>query len=317
MRTKFALFALMLVALSGRTQSSGTPLREELVEMQRNQGVTLVSTVHLIQITPIDFSRRLAATVRTFSKVSRERCVFSQDGQYVVCPSGGTVEVRGWGDTDSLTIFRPDGTLVQTFGGIRNALPYSWSPDKSRILYIERPTGKKHAGLFVLSTLTGQTESLDATALGGLGIVAHPCWAANNREFVYTVKGSVRIYDFETRKSRQLAKGYWATWSPDGTKIAYRNGSTYYSVDPSGANRKLIVKKRSIRSPLWWSPDSRFVAYTSPIGIRESGSLLEEVRLRVRRLEDGAEDWVFAFSGKTPVGEFQWIAGRGLLAPTN
>jgi len=56
-----------------------------------------------------------------------------------------------------------------------------------------------------------------------------------------------------------------STWSPDGNWIAFRDGDTFYEIRPDGRDKRKLLRRRDVYSPLWWSPDSRFVAYVASV----------------------------------------------------
>jgi hypothetical protein len=62
---------------------------------------------------------------------------------------------------------------------------------------------------------------------------------------------------------------------------------------PDGSDRKKLFHNHwgGAVSALYWSPDSRIVAYVRELGFLQGGALDAEVnQLRVRRLEDGSDD---------------------------
>ncbi len=106
-----------------------------------------------------------------------------------------------------------------------------------------------------------------------------------------------------------LAKGRDATWSPDGNWIAFLDDDTYYAISPSGENGRELFKSRGALSGLWWSPDSRTVAYASRNRLFERPLIAVDVgwvRLRVRRLADNSEDWVAQLSD-VHIPSYQWV----------
>ena len=136
------------------------------------------------------------------------------------------------------------------------------------------------------------------------------CWAPNGKELVFEANGSVQVYEIETNHSRILAAGTEATWSPDGTWIAYRDEqhSDYYVIHPSGDGRKKLFHKGRAVSALYWSPDGRFVAYVH----QDFFALdVEFYHLMVRRLEDNSETWVA--DGVACCIGYQWVRNPELL----
>jgi hypothetical protein len=126
-------------------------------------------------------------------------------------------------------------------------------------------------------------------------------------KIVFENEGSIQIYDTASGKIRDLAKGVNPTWSPDGEWIAFREHDTYYAVRPTGLGKRELFHKKNVTSGLYWSPDSRIVAYVSLAGVLEGGLSLdvETYRLRVRRLEDHSEDWVA--NGVSCCINYDWV----------
>jgi len=130
---------------------------------------------------------------------------------------------------------------------------------------------------------------------------------------VYEGDAGVRVYDVEVNRSRDLVKGKQPTWSPDGNRVAFLDGDTYYAIDPAGAKeRRALFKRWHAESGLWWSPDSRFVAYVSQASLLEGGFSLdvESYWLRVRRLKDNSESRVAGAGGGENYG---WVTNPELF----
>lgn len=163
------------------------------------------------------------------------------------------------------------------------------------------------------------TEATQVIADDPDAFVDPQCWSPDDKHVVYTSNnmaghGAVSIYDVDLKGSRDFSKGTRATWSPDGEWIALLDcppslwGCKYYIVRPSGSEKKVLLKSESATS-LWWSPDSRFVAYVNGAHFFErtpAQQLQEMVRLRVRRLDDNSEaSFADFFDGDTM--DFQWV----------
>jgi hypothetical protein len=235
--------------------------------------------------------------------------------------SGGTVSPDGvevavnsfnWGagyrdHTMSLDIVGTDGSALREHREVRGGVA-CWSPDKSKLamVFFEPPDVK--LGILDLATKKIQTLEPRTTERGSR--LTSQCWAPNGKELVFEANGSVQVYEIATDHSRILAAGTEATWSPDGTWIAYRDEGhdDYYVIHPSGeGNKKLFHKPRSI-SGLYWSPDARFVAYVQ----QDFFSLdVEFYHLMVRRLEDKSETRVA--DGVACCIGYQWVRNPELL----
>jgi Tol biopolymer transport system component len=92
--------------------------------------------------------------------------------------------------------------------------------------------------LQIVDLKSGQTEVIGD---GSEAFVDSQCWSPGDKQIVYTVNKPLevqiaRLYDVQTNKSRDLANGGYATWSPDGKWIAFLHcppsprGCEYYGI---------------------------------------------------------------------------------------
>jgi Tol biopolymer transport system component len=167
--------------------------------------------------------------------------------------------------------------------------------------------------LQILHLKTGETEVIGD---GSEAFVDSQCWSPDDKQVVYKINKPVgvqivRVYDAQAKTSKDLASGGHATWSPDGSWIAFLNcppslrGCKYYGMRTSTNEQKLFFKTDG-QTGLSWSPDCRFVAYVnvaSPFERTPPEQLREMLRLRVRRLEDNAEYSVADFFD----GDIMWF----------
>jgi len=198
-----------------------------------------------------------------------------------------------------------------------------WSPDDSKLVYAART----YSSLEVLDVKTDSTTLIDDK--DAFAFVSEQCWSPDGEHVVYTVNHvqgiqAVRIYDVAEGKSRDVASGGHASWSPDGKRIAFAYcppslwDCKYESVRPDGSQQTLLFKISPGISPLWWSPDSQFVAYVTfrkflehsirgmLSGLVPVEQLDRDDRLRIRRLDDNSEDWLLNI-GNSDSLSFQWI----------
>jgi hypothetical protein len=192
--------------------------------------------------------------------------------------------------TDSLQAFRPNGFSSREYPEV-SGIDACWSHDQTKLAstMISHPSGSAKLGILDLSS-----KQIHAIAINvdQRPYVTSQCWSQDDKKLVYEMDGAVRLYNVENDRADAIARGTDPTWSPDGNWIGFRDGNTYYAMHPDGNGRKELFHNHwgSPVSALYWSPDSRIVAYVRELGFLQGGALDAEVNeLRVRRLEDGSE----------------------------
>ena len=180
---------------------------------------------------------------------------------------------------------------------------YCWAPDKSKLVLraklIRPETNHPRPTLFVLDLASGTTQEIDAR-----GKVSSQCWSPDGRQIVFFFGGNVYVYDSVRDSFARLTQGTDATWSPDGNWIAFPGDDGYYVINPTGGQRKLLFRKKDPYGPIWWSPDSRIVAYETPTRNWILFDPTHLVRIHVRRLADNSDDWVAVVAN---FQRFVWI----------
>jgi len=192
---------------------------------------------------------------------------------------------------DSLQAFRPNGFSLGEYPEVLG-IGMCWSHDQTKLAatIINRSTGRVIFGILNLNSK--QTRAV-AINVDQKMYVTSQCWSRDDKKFIYAMDGGVRLYDFDKDRADDIAKGTDPTWSPDGNWIGFRDGDTYYAMHPDGGGRKELFRNRwgKAISGLYWSPDSRIVAYVRELGFLQGGALDAEAnQLRARRLEDGSDD---------------------------
>jgi hypothetical protein len=219
-----------------------------------------------------------------------------------------------------LAISRIDGIDLREYPHVEPvAGGMCWSYDKSKLALRARNFGKtrdleselaarehQSASLMIVDTRSGETKEVD-----GQGSVDSQCWSPDDRQLVYESAGETRLFDVGENRSRVLVQGKHPTWSPDGNRIAFLQDNRYYATSPSGTEKHLIFKNFHPRTGLFWSTDSRFVAYVSQSKFFECGLALdvETYCLRVRRLQDNSEWRVIPSNEQC---RCQWVTNKEL-----
>jgi Tol biopolymer transport system component len=211
-----------------------------------------------------------------------------------------------------LGLIRQDGSDLREYPQLEDPYGMCWSYENSSLVMsvniLKDGQDAPSIGLRILDLRSGATEEIDVK-----GRVTTQCWSPDSKQIVYEADQTVRLYDKQQKKSRSIAKGGNATWSPDGNWIAFLDDGRYYFIRPSGDERRLLFRMKDALTPLWWSPDCRFVAYMRRDRLFEGSWIPEEQgRLRVRRLDDNAEDWVANLFVGGYIPSFQWVQRRSL-----
>jgi Tol biopolymer transport system component len=191
---------------------------------------------------------------------------------------------------DSLQSFRPDGFSFGEHPEVP-AIDMCWSQDQTKLvsIMINHSTGSASLGILDLNSKQARAVAINVDQRP---MVTSQCWSQNDKKLVYETDGTVRLYDIENDRADAIAKGTDPTWSSDGEWIAFRDRDTYYAIHPNATGRKKLFHNYwgGAVSALYWSPDSRIVAYVRELGFLQGGALDAEVNhLRARRLEDGSD----------------------------
>jgi Tol biopolymer transport system component len=331
-----AVLALAITVQSSLSES----VQSDLVKMRQKTGLMLVSERDNKTYT-VDFAKHKLSQPRLLpSSGTAIDGSFSEDGTRVaveLCREPGITHPTPYRTECPggfvLAIMRADGSDPHEYADLANpGYMMCWSHDASKIaLVVQNRQNGRYAvdALQILDLTTGETQII---AEGSDAFVDPQCWSPDDTQMVYTANNTMgtqkaAVYDVEKKVSRDFAKGTRPTWSPDGNWIALMDcppslsGCKYYAVRPSGKERRLLFTSEAATS-LWWSPDSRYVAYVNGAGALERSPLQllrEMVRLRVRRLDDNSVDsFADFFDGDTM--DFQWVksnqAGRAASQPT-
>jgi hypothetical protein len=266
-------------------------VRAELIRLQDQYGLTVAW---------IDFKLQTTAL--------RHRTGFDSGVQAVSFEKRAVVALK-----DSLTAFRPDGFSYNDIPLVA-ADDLCWSHDGRKLASTAlHPPG---AGLTIYFLVSKATQVIEPRAEQRMHFTSQ-CWSPDDNQLAFESDGSVKIYQTGGGASsiRMLAKGTDVTWSPDGNWIAFRDHETYYAIRPDGNGRKKLFHNRwgHAVSALYWSPDSRLVAYVRELGFLQGGALDAEVnQLRVRRLEDGSEDRLCPDSVDW-YANYHWITSSELM----
>jgi WD40 repeat protein len=274
--------------------SPGGGVRAQLIRMQKESGLTIAS-YSFEGPEAVLFDRRAIVHGTRQSYQNSNSGAVSRDGKEIALLLHAGQNRRPY-----LGIVHMDGSGLQEYPEVETPTEMCWSYDQAKLAV----TSQDH-DLIVLNLATRSITEIDPRA-----IITSQCWSPDNEKVVYeAAHGNLRIFTLSEGKCQGLVTGTDSSWSPDGNWIAYHDGDNYYLIHPSGEGKKILFHKTRAVSGLYWSPDSRFVAY-----VHQDFFALdtEFYHLIVRRLEDNSEDWVA--DNVDGNSNLQWIANRSFLA---
>ena len=303
----------VLIALAAVVQAyAAEGVRNELTRLQEQTGQRLIWYERGIQT--LRFGDRSVSVEKSPTTVGQGNGLISPDASEIALPNYGPEYLDR---PHHITIVRPDGAIVREYAGTSDADAVCWSHNQSKLVVQARVPGTRPAQyhLLILDLDAKSTQEIG----GNQNYATSQCWSPDDRQLVFTADNGVRVYDLKNRSSRTIAQGSFPTWSPDGQWIAFSDHKAFYAVSPAGTGKKMMFKGARAFSGLWWSPDSRFVAYLS-----EGGTLVETlkyldvglIQICIRRLADGAEDWVYQTPDVPPsrAVDLLWVGGTSIKA---
>jgi Tol biopolymer transport system component len=188
----------------------------------------------------------------------------------IALPSDGTLPLL-----DSRTGIRSELNLRTGRGGYE-VVGFTWSPDGSKFAY----TTEQQATVRVYDLETGSISRIvpcEAPPPYHVGCKLNVAWSPDGSRIALSGPGGLDLVDPDGSNRITLihlsgARGYVgsATWSPDGTTIAFTArvpGSVdlqaIYEIDADGSNLRVLFHQPGSVAPrgLLWSPDGSRIAY--------------------------------------------------------
>ncbi len=216
----------------------------------------------------------------------------------IVCGFGMTPMEAQTAPTKPLTI----ETLYQPGGlGGRGPETVEWSPDGTKLSFVQRDEKGEKGELWYVDTATGEKKVLvSAAKLASLDPdvnkvknerekerltryhVAAYLWAPDSKHLIFDSQGQLWLYDLGSETAVQFTSATDPSgdpkFSPDGSHVAYTRKHNMYVRPVSGKNEKQLTKdagdslfngdidwvyaeELGVRSNYFWSPDSREIVF--------------------------------------------------------
>lgn len=217
--------------------------------------------------------------------------IFGSPDHSRVCPGSIVVSRR-----DGSTLWQLPGTFVAndlmlralgvSYDGKRVALYGSYNPGLHPSAYDTVPKE--------LSVQWSDATTMRMTKVGesltGDDDVGSISWAPDGNSFVFDRLGKILIYSIASNSVLPIANGSDPTWSPDGTRIAFRTvHGKAATIDRRSFRITNLLGDQDILSSVQWSPDSKYVLVSQPANSDDRVLHLDPTEtgiMRVYRLTD-------------------------------
>ncbi len=188
-------------------------------------------------------------------------------------------------------------------GGLAGRGPETieWSPDGTKLSYLQRDNDGEHGELWYVDAATGEKKVLvSAAKLASLAPdydkvsnerekerllryhVADYLWAPDSKHLIFDSQGQLWLYDLATNTAVQFTSAADPSgdpkFSPDGNHVSYVRKHNLYVRPVSGRDEKQLTKdtkddlfngdidwvyaeELAVRSNYFWSPDSRDIVF--------------------------------------------------------
>ena len=200
--------------------------------------------------------------VRLYPDAPNSDPVWSHDSKKIAFRTkSGLVSVNVDGTGLTYLLNRTDGTKH----GIR-----SWSPDDSKLVYsasTKEVEGDEQFGIFVVNADgTKRTEIMTGAYF------ENPRWSPDGRKILFALEvgedHELYTADADGRNLILLSEGdvASASWSPDGSRIAFVKDHSLYTMDPDGTGKMMLTLTGFGESAVYvWNPSGDKIAFSSVV----------------------------------------------------
>ncbi|HEU4835330.1 MAG TPA: hypothetical protein VFS90_12970 [Pyrinomonadaceae bacterium] len=166
-------------------------------------------------------------------------------------------------NVERIYTMNPDGTGLTKLTNGPHQLQPSWSPDGTKIAYMDRL--KEATALYLMNADGSDSKLLVSNIFHHVTLAWSPdgtkiafC-AVSNSEF------SLHVIDVDGSHDVRLAEGSGsATWSPDGKQIAFTTFRGIDLINADGTDRRQLVRLNAwVLHSLAWSPDGKEIVFGS------------------------------------------------------
>ena len=189
----------------------------------------------------------------------------------------GWVAVAVTGSGHRTVLVSPDGKITAPLFKVSSVdFSPAWSPGGRKIVFVSTRDGNQE--IYVMNAdRSNQTRLTNHT-----GADTVPSFTADGSqiEFIRETNGTQETFVMDADGSDQHAlgnfTGIYASWSPDGTKLAYAafagvaTDYDIYVADPDGSNAVDISELAGFESSPRWSAEGTTVVFSSQVGVQSA-----------------------------------------------
>ncbi len=291
--------ALLASSFLGCTRAGDSTLRQGLSTASSKDGLALGSVLgDQIHIIPFD-----GPELYLIANPAPSVAVFGTSGTRVLWwVSGGFLDFYG-----EVTLTSLDGRIIERarpqLPGFR---PLALHDESRRLAFIANARTRGGPSGLYWAELQGQSSRFISEIDGG----SEPDWSPSGRSLVYQNREQIYVFDTTTGTSMKLVDGHDPTWAQNGVWISYTAPDGRASlISTRGVPQSWALGSHRPISPIRWSPNGRFVAFSErlPPLLRLSYT---SSQLLVSRVSDGETIAVHRFSWEAVNWKnFSWIFG--------
>ena len=183
---------------------------------------------------------------------------WSPDGREIAVTAG----------VETVAIIRANGGHQRDVGGSNFSYQPAWSPDGRRIALVEENLEEGWTALSIIDVGTGKStilpvdvgpRDLDSYS-SGYAFAPNASWSPDGTRIAFASNG-IKVIELKSGRVRALGAGTGPDWSPDGSRIAYATGHAIAVMNADGSHRHTIVTSENDVVQPSWSPDATRIVY--------------------------------------------------------